>query len=116
MLKNLGTFQTLTASSLPTKQKGIILQITDDRLVCTEVQCADPMRNVNCVSHWKGCTKRVNNYLSDKFRTNKPGALAEEVFGSRTADFVNLKKPFVHSFILFYSRSLHLTVQPPDIE
>jgi hypothetical protein len=33
-------------------------------------------------SHLKGCTKRINNYLSDKFRTFgwiKPGALAEEI-------------------------------------
>jgi hypothetical protein len=33
-------------------------------------------------SHLKGCTERVNNYLSDKFRTIvwiKPGALAEEI-------------------------------------
>jgi hypothetical protein len=33
-------------------------------------------------SHLKGCNKRINNYLSDKFRTFgwiKPGALAGEI-------------------------------------
>jgi hypothetical protein len=43
----------------------------------------------------KGCTKRINNYLSDEFRTFgwiKPGALAEEILDRLTVVLVNLKK------------------------
>jgi hypothetical protein len=46
-------------------------------------------------SHLKGCTKRINNYLSDKFRTLgwiKPGVRAEEILDRLTVDLVNLKK------------------------
>jgi hypothetical protein len=46
-------------------------------------------------SHLKGSTKRINNYLSDKFRTFgwiKPGALAEEILDRLTVDLLNLKK------------------------
>jgi hypothetical protein len=46
-------------------------------------------------SHLKGCTDRINNHLSDKFRTTgwiKPGALAEEILDKQTVDLVNLKK------------------------
>jgi hypothetical protein len=45
-------------------------------------------------SHLKGCTKRVNSYLSEKFRTFgciKPGALAEEILDRLTVDLENLK-------------------------
>jgi GMP synthase-like glutamine amidotransferase len=45
-------------------------------------------------SHLRGCTKRINNYLSDRFRTIgwiKPGVLAEEILGRLTVDLVNLK-------------------------
>jgi hypothetical protein len=43
----------------------------------------------------KGCTKKINNYLSDKFRTIgwiKPGVEAEEELDSLTVELVNLKK------------------------
>jgi hypothetical protein len=46
-------------------------------------------------SHLKGCTKRINNYLNNKFRTFgwiKPGALAEEILDRLTVNLVNLKK------------------------
>jgi hypothetical protein len=47
------------------------------------------------VSHLKGCTMRINNCLSDKFRTfgwMKPGVLAKEILDRLTVDLVNLKK------------------------
>jgi hypothetical protein len=46
-------------------------------------------------SHLKGCTRRVNNYLCDKFRTFgwiKPGVLAEEILERLTVDLMSFKK------------------------
>jgi hypothetical protein len=46
-------------------------------------------------SHLKVCTERINNYLSDKFRTIgwiKSGSLAEEILDKQSVNLVNLKK------------------------
>jgi hypothetical protein len=57
-------------------------------------------------SHLKGCTKRVNNYLSDKIRTFgwiKPGALAKEILDRLTVDLENLKKHDVIVIVIVFS-------------
>jgi hypothetical protein len=54
-------------------------------------------------SHLKGCTKRINNYLSDKFRTVgwiKLGALVEEILDKLMLDLVNLKNRDVIMLVL----------------
>jgi hypothetical protein len=46
-------------------------------------------------SHLKGCTKRINNYLIDKFRTYggfKPGALAKEILRQTSSGLVELEE------------------------
>jgi lysophospholipase L1-like esterase len=46
-------------------------------------------------SLFKGCTKRINNYLIDKFGTYgeiKTGALAEQILDRLAVDLLNLKK------------------------
>jgi hypothetical protein len=46
-------------------------------------------------SHLKVCAERINNYLSEKFRTFgwiKPRAVADEILDKLTLDFVNMKK------------------------
>jgi hypothetical protein len=49
----------------------------------------------------KGCTERINNYLSDKFRTIgwiKAGTLPEEILDKQSVDLINLNK---HDVIVF---------------
>jgi hypothetical protein len=46
-------------------------------------------------SHLKGCTMKINTYLSDKFRTVgwiKTGTLTKKMLDKPTVDLVNLKK------------------------